>query len=73
MGMDTERAAAIIDIKERALAVDRRYVLYPARLKIGWRIQKLWDCGFESGGFGCVFGIFREDDCLNGEVLYPER
>ena len=43
MGMDTERAAAIIDIKERALAVDRRYVLYPARLKIGWRIQKLWD------------------------------
>lgn len=43
MGMGTERAAAIIDIKERALAVDRRYVLYPARLKIGWRIQKLWD------------------------------
>ncbi len=43
MGMDTERAAAIIDIKERALAVDRRHVLYPARLKIGWWIQKLWD------------------------------
>lgn len=47
--------------------------LYPERLFFAEWIQKLWDCGFESGGFGCVFGIFREDDCLNGEGLYPER